>query len=269
MLRSALLSLFILGYVMTSSAVAGSSKPSGKKVPSKTIFSEDFDDFFRSGEASALHSLGLASIVFKEGTDSSKALKVYYLGNERGSKRVIKTMPLSHAMSSATLSFAVKFCEGFDFAKGGKLHGFAPENPVTGGSPIEPDGWSARAMWGKGGQIKTYVYHQGMKGKYGDAKPAPAFRFESGRYYRLSYRLTLNQPASASNGEFSIWVNDEQVVKHSDLQLRASENASTLIHQFMFNTFHGGNSPEWAPRDTKGNFKRDCAYFDNIRITGN
>tara|TARA_B100000700_G_C15060238_1_gene865299 strand:+ start:6851 stop:7621 length:771 start_codon:yes stop_codon:yes gene_type:complete len=246
---------------------AGSSKPNTSSEKPEYVFNESFDGFFRSSEASKLHSLDLASIVFNEGTEGSKALKVYYQGFARGSKRIIRTIPLSQATTSATLSFAGKFCEGFDFAKGGKLHGFAPENPVTGGTPIKPDGWSARAMWGQNGQLKTYVYHQGMKGKYGDTKPAPEFRFEPGRYYHLSYRLTLNQPASESNGEFSISVNDKLIVEHTGLQFRASENASTLIHQFMFNTFHGGSSPEWAPRNNKGDYKRDCAYFDDIRIT--
>ncbi|RUO45178.1 polysaccharide lyase [Idiomarina aquatica] len=261
------LSLYALISLISAAASAGSDKPEADAGQNSAVFSEDFDGFFRSSEASTLHHLELASIVFNEGTDASKALKVYYQGYDRGSKRVVKTLPLPQAMTSATLSFAVKFCEGFDFAKGGKLHGFAPSNPVTGGAPIKPDGWSVRAMWGKNGQLKTYVYHQGMKGKYGDAKPAPTFRFKPGRYYQLSYQLTLNQPASASNGEFSLWVDGERVVTHSGLQLRASDDPSTLIRQFMFNTFHGGSAPEWAPRDASGNYKRDCAYFDDIRIT--
>lgn len=261
------ITLYMLISSLSTGAVAGSDKPEPESEQKTAVFSEDFDGFFRSSHASSLHHLDLASIVFNEGTGASKALKVYYQGYERGSKRVIKTLPLAAGMTQATLAFAVKFCEGFDFAKGGKLHGFAPHNPITGGEPIEPDGWSARAMWGKGGQLKTYVYHQGMKGKYGEAKRAPDFQFQPGRYYRLAYKLTLNQPASASNGDFSISVDGKEVVKHSGLQLRASDDASTLIHQFLFNTFHGGSAPEWAPRDQNGNYKRDCAYFDDIRIT--
>lgn len=253
--------------LVMASASAGSDKPQADSADANAVFAENFDGFFRSSEASALHHLERASIVFNEGTDASKALKVYYQGYERGSKRVIKTLPLSRAMTAATLSFAVKFCDGFDFAKGGKLHGFAPQHPVTGGAAIKPNGWSARAMWGSNGQLKTYVYHQTMSGKYGDAKPASDFRFQPGRYYQVRYQLILNQPASADNGEFSVWVDGERVVTHSGLQLRGSDDPSTLIHQFMFNTFHGGSAPEWAPRDANGNYKRDCAYFDDIRIT--
>jgi hypothetical protein len=244
----------------------GSDKPE-KQTDATAILAEDFDDFFRSSFASALHHNDNASIIFNEGIEKSKALIVYYQGDERGSERVIETTPLEQPLAQADLRFDVKFCEGFDFARGGKLHGFAPRNPVTGGRPIKPEGWSARAMWGKNGSLKSYIYHQQMKGKYGDVKVAKDFNFESGRYYHMRYHITLNQPANRANGVFKIYVDDQLVVNHTDLQFRGIDDPKTLVHKFLFNTFHGGSDPSWAPRTADGGFKRDCAYFDNISVS--
>lgn len=248
-----------------SNAIAGSDKPEKKESP--YVLQENFDDFFRSGFATSLHHKDNASIVYNKGVENSKALIVYYQGYDRGSERVIETTPLGASLTHASLEFEVMFCEGFDFARGGKLHGLAPEQPVTGGNPIHSKGWSARAMWGKDGSLKTYIYHQDMKGKYGDVQVAKGFKFEPGRYYNVRYNLILNQPADSANGSFSIDIDDKTVVEHKNLRFRGVDSPATQIRQFMFNTFHGGSSPEWAPRDNKGNYKRDCAYFDNITVT--
>ncbi|MCB8889547.1 polysaccharide lyase [Vreelandella malpeensis] len=62
------------------------------------------------------------------------------------------------------LAFWVRFCEEFDFARGGKLHGLGHASPVTGGNEITAKGWSARLMFRRDGGVKTYVYHQDMVG---------------------------------------------------------------------------------------------------------
>src|SRR5690606_38287144 len=135
----------------------------------KIVLNESFEGFwwFYNDTAKTLESHRLADIVASEGVDNSKALKVFYQGYERGSERVNMNIPLKQRALHAQLSFDVKFCEGFDFAKGGKLHGLGPEKPITGGKEMKPRGWSARGMWHKDGQLQSYVYHQRKQKQYG------------------------------------------------------------------------------------------------------
>ncbi len=201
------------------------------------------------------------------GVGGSGAIRVSYQGYERGSRRVQVRLPIPQPAKSYQLSFAVRFCDGFDFAKGGKLHGLGPKHPVTGGNPVSPHGWSARLMFREGGGLKTYVYHQDMPGPYGQSQVARGFRFVPGRFYNISMRVTLNDPATARNGSVEVLVDGVPLIRHDGLRLRASEGPDGMIQTVLFSTFHGGNSAEWAPRNTgTGTFKEDCAYFDDWAV---
>lgn len=230
------------------------------------IWQESFDGETTSiGSAIVRHPLVV--LAHGMGTDGSDAIKVIYRGYERGSRRVTVRSPLPEPATAYTLSFAVKFCEGFDFARGGKLHGLGPKKPVTGGKPVTPDGWSARLMFRRGGGLMTYVYHQDLPGKFAQAKVAPNFSFVPGRYYRIDMRVTLNEPARAANGKMEVWVDRQKLIEHAGLRLRAAEGAGGLVQTLLFSTFHGGNSPAWAPRTADGDYKIDCAYFDDWAVT--
>ena len=196
------------------------------------------------------------------GVGGTNAIKVYYEGTEQGSRRVVLLASLPQPAMAYSLSFAVKFCEGFDFAKGGKLHGLGPKKPVSGGKPMIPLGWSARLSFRPGGGLQTYVYHQDQPGKYGQIKVAQDFNFVPGQYYQINMRVTLNEPASAANGRVVVSVDRQKLIEHNGLRLRAQEGADGLIQNFMFSTFHGGGTPDWAPRTVDGAYKVDCAYFD-------
>jgi hypothetical protein len=226
---------------------------------------EDFDGSVTPiGSAMARHPM--VEIATGQGVKGSNSIRVAYEGYERGSKRVVVHAPLQRPAMSYTLSFAVKFCEGFDFAKGGKLHGLGPKSPVTGGNPITPAGWSARLTFRQGGGLMTYVYHQQMPGKYGQVKVAPGFKFVPGRYYAIDMRVALNEPAAAANGEISVWVDGKELIRHDGLQFRAIDTADGLIQTLLFSTFHGGSSPAYAPRTADGAYKIDCAYFDDWAV---
>ncbi|WP_369812371.1 polysaccharide lyase [Alkalimonas delamerensis] len=200
-----------------------------------------------------------------KGTEDSKAVRVNYLGFERGSRRVVVTSPLT-AAEEATLSFAVKFCPEFDFARGGKLHGLGSARPVAGGNPVTDDRWSARLMWRREGGLMTYVYHQDMRGRYGDTKSAGSFRFTPGQYHRIDMTVRLNTLPDLADGEITVQVDGKPVIRHQALRFRSTAASEGLIRSIMFNTFHGGSSPEWAPRTAEGDFKQDCAYFDDFVV---
>lgn len=229
---------------------------------------ESFDDYPFSPQGKVIVEHPLTNLAPGAGLEGSTALKVNYEGYERGSRRVVRSPTIPPA-ESYKLSFWIRFCENFDFGRGGKLHGLGPAKPVTGGNAITPDGWSARLMFRQGGGLQSYVYHQDQVGRFGDTKVAAGFAFKPGRYHHISMQVLLNRPATASNGLLRIWVDDALVIEHNRLRFRAHESQQSEIQRFLFNTFHGGSNADWAPRNVDGSYKTDCAYIDNITLSSN
>ena len=130
-----------------------------------------------------------------------------------------------------------------------------------------PEGWSARLMFQEGGGVKLYTYHQDMEGQYGDrGEPQRPFRFEKGRYHSVSLHVRVNDPPAAANGFSRLYVDGELIESHENLRLRGAGGEDTLINDFLFSTFHGGNQPWNAPRDAAGDFTTVHATFDNIAV---
>lgn len=229
----------------------------------ESVLNETFDEKTMTPFGSAILTDGNVSLARGKGVNGSNAIKVNYRGNNRGSERVVVDYRLRRSLQY-TLSFDVNFCSGFDFRKGGKLHGLGPANPVTGGNEVSPPRWSARSMFRPQGGLQSYVYSQNKNGKYGEVVIAKDFRFEPGRYYALTYQVVLNNPASASNGYMRIFVDGTPVIYHGNIQFRSTDSEDSLISTLMFNTFHGGHDADWAPRNANGSYKVDCAYFDNF-----
>lgn len=227
---------------------------------------ETFDDGKLSAIGKTIAEHSRTNLAPHQGVKDSTALQVDYEGYERGSRRVVVS-PLIEPAEQYELSYWVQFCEGFDFARGGKLHGLGPANPVAGGNEITPEGWSARLMFRGDGGLQTYVYLQDMSGKYGDTAIAPNFTFHPGQYHHVVMQVMLNAPAEEANGLIKVWVDDELLIEHQGLRFRDRLTPESEIQRLMFNTFHGGSSPEWAPRMADGSYKTDCAFFDNIALT--
>jgi len=205
-------------------------------------------------------------VVDDEGVDGSKALRVTYRGNQRGSERIVNTFKLDKPLDEATLVFDVKFDKDFQFRKGGKLHGLGPDNRVTGGNKMKPDGWSARAMWREDG-LNTYVYCQDKDNQYGQGPDRSLdFQFEKQRYYSVCIYVKLNDPVDQANGSVRIYVNGKGVAEDRDIQFRAEDGDHTKITHLLFSTFHGGEDPSWAPRNEEGDYIDVHAYFDNFAV---
>lgn len=227
---------------------------------------ETFDTATLTGTGQSIVDHSHTHLALRQGVNSSTALRVDYEGYERGSRRVVVSPHIPPALEYE-LSYWVRFCDGFDFARGGKLHGLGPSKPITGGNEITPEGWSARLMFRRDGGLQTYIYHQDMQGRYGDTHIANDFTFVPGQYHHIEMQVALNQPASANNGRVSVAVDGEDLIEHTGLRFRAEAPELSQIQRLMFNTFHGGSSPEWAPRNADGSYKTDCAYFDTITLT--
>lgn len=226
---------------------------------------EDFDGpLGEFGDQVVRHRL--VSLSAGEGVGGTTGIKVAYQGNEEGSRRVLAKAPLEVPAVEYALGFAVRFCPGFDFAKGGKLHGLGPREPVTGGKPVTPAGWSARLMFRANGGLMTYVYHQEQPRRFGEVKVAQDFRFTPGVYHRVRMQVRLNEPSSAANGFVRVSVDGRELIRHEGIRFRSVEGADGLIQTVLFSTFHGGSTPDWAPRTENGAFKTDCAFFDDFRV---
>lgn len=177
-------------------------------------------------------------------------------GPHQGGIQFMKTIPES---DEYYLDYYLKFEKGFDFVAGGKLPGLTSGGgKYTGGNhPYNGEGWSARYAWQRKGGIVVYFYHMGMKENWGDAIHIDAF-LKPGKWYRLTQHIKLNDD-DKFNGVMEVWLNGEKLVNKKDVRYRLAPLGK--IDSFAFSTFHGGNSPKWAPSVDS------YIYFDDIQIT--
>tara|TARA_R110000868_G_scaffold822_1_gene6072 strand:- start:391 stop:801 length:411 start_codon:yes stop_codon:yes gene_type:complete len=121
-------------------------------------------------------------------------------------------------------------------------------------------------MFNLEGKIASYLYHQQMKGKYGEGIHSKRSIFTPGAYNHVAIYVKMNIPYTAKNGLFELWVDGEQIVAQAGIQYRGQSGDSTLINKVLFSTFHGGHMPEWAPKDKNGAYQNETAWFDDIYV---
>lgn len=229
------------------------------------VMSENFDQGEASPVARRLLFKPQITLAEGKGRDGSNAVRVAYVGFERGSERVVLHMPLGRSMDQATLAYDVMFDRDWQWVVTGKLHGLGPKEPITGGNERRPDGWSARVTFGKEGRVATYLYEQDPANKWGVGSRTEDPVFERGKWHRVVLQVSLNDVGQA-NGRARVFVDGEQVLETTNVEFRGSADPGTQIQQFLFSTFHGGNRPSNAPVDADGNFTTVHAYFDNFVV---
>ncbi|MBF6058144.1 MULTISPECIES: polysaccharide lyase [Thiomicrorhabdus] len=229
------------------------------------LLQENFDKVDEKGFAAKALLHPKIELVKGVGPDGSNAIRVAYVGYERGSERVVLRYPLSSAVNEATLSFDVKFAKDFQWVLGGKLHGLGPKHPVTGGKARRPDGWSARIMFMPEGRCRTYLYDQDKMKKWGVGEATAQPVFTAGQWHHVVLQVSLNSPGEL-NGFARIFVDGKVVMVTENVVFRGVGGSDTKIQQFLFSTFHGGSSPKWAPRDRQGDPMTVYAYFDNFLV---
>ena len=245
-------------------ALVAASLAARPALAARPLLEENFDRLGGFGEL--LLANPHVELIRKGGPDGSKAIRVSYVGSKEGSERVVVGYPLKKAVTEATLSFHVRFSEDFQWVKGGKLHGLGPENPVTGGRAREPHRWSARIMFGGDGRSKSYLYEQSPDKKYGVGDTSRGPVFKKGVWQEVRIQVKLNTPGKA-DGRFAVHVDGRQVNQQDGVEFRARDGKETLISKMLFSTFHGGNSPDCAPKDDQRKFVTVHADFDNFRVT--
>ena len=145
-----------------------------------------------------------------------------------------------------TLTYKVRFEEGFDFRLGGKLPGLTSGgSKYTGGRhPDDGDGWSARFMWREDGAAEVYLYYVDMQTQWGEQLPLQGVVLEPGKWIELKQRIRINSP-DGSDAQIQAWVDGKLVMEKSGFRLRLGDQGQ--IDSFYFSTFHGGNTEEWGP----------------------
>lgn len=231
------------------------------------VFRLDFDSFWTRVENHRFLSIDGLEVTTGLGADGSRALRATYRGSPIGSQRMVHAFDLGKAIrTAATLGYSVRFCPGFDFAEGGKLHGLGPRSVASGGLPVENGAWSARVVFTKGGGLATYIYHLGQQGRFGDVVRAEGVALVPGRWYRIQLNVVLNDPDQA-NGRVAIDLDGVRVADHEGLTFWRPGAPSYAIERFLFSTFYGGNSERFAPKDGRGVFVSTCADFDDFVVT--
>ncbi|MDX1540346.1 MAG: hypothetical protein R3349_02970 [Geminicoccaceae bacterium] len=157
-------------------------------------------------------------------------------------------MGLSEGTDAACLVYRVRFSEGFDFARGGKLPGLHGGRAPSGGEDVSgEDGFSVRFMWRADGQGELYEYIVNASTDFGLSIGRGTWRFPTGRWLELQLEVVLNTPGRA-DGVARAWVDRHPVVDQTDVAYRTVDDIH--ISGLMFSTFFGGSDRSWAsPKD--------------------
>jgi hypothetical protein len=141
------------------------------------------------------------------------------------------------------LRYCVRFPEGFDFVKGGKLPGLYG-GTVTSGQHI-PDGangFSTRLMWRASGAGEVYAYLPGSI-QHGTSIGRGTWTFRPGSWDCIEQQVTLNTPGK-SDGQIVVWANGCPVIRESGLVFRTT--GRLRIDGLFFSTFFGGSDRSWS-----------------------
>ena len=203
---------------------------------------------------------GRAEIVDGAFAYSGRSLRLKYPAGTYGSRNqaIQARIDLPRKFEELYVSYRVRFENGFDFVKGGKLPGLiGGAGNVGGNRPNGSDGWSGRMMWRRGGDAVQYVYHPDQPGTYGEDFRWER-RFEPGRWHTVEHRFVMNNPR-IHDGILQAWFDGQEAQYVDDLRFRDVD--SFAIDQFYISTFFGGGDITWAPA------KDEYILFDDIIIS--
>ena len=182
-----------------------------------------------------------------------KSLRIFYPKGKYGTAETGTQTPLEVSPKREYYaSYRIRFSEDFSWGTtqfGGKLPG------LTGGANCSgcqtctgSNGFSARFMWRPGGRAALYLYHMDKPAscgedhylQYPDGDPVYFLR---GEWMHIAQRVKINT-GSNHDGEVEVWVNGQKVLLLEGLRFVTD---GSLIDNFYISTFHGGETPNWAP----------------------
>ncbi|RPD58093.1 hypothetical protein L226DRAFT_546999 [Lentinus tigrinus ALCF2SS1-7] len=177
------------------------------------------------------------------------------------------------------LGYDVLFEDGFEWVKGGKLPGIfgGVGDHAYGCSGGRQNGrcmcFDLRLMWrGKGiGELYAYLPHEQRNTDrllpippksiqhpdYGFSVGRGAWTFTARKWTRVLELVKMNAPGK-EDGEIRVYIDGKLVIHATGLILRTEQGQDGRVQGLHFQTFFGGNSPDWAsPKDQR-------AWFANI-----
>lgn len=159
---------------------------------------------------------------------------------------------MGEPMDSAYLRYWVRFPDGFDWVKGGKMPGLFGGTTTSGRNiPDGTDGFSTRYMWRADGAGEVYAYLPTSE-EHGTSLGRGDWTWPTGQWVCVEQRIVLNTPGR-SDGSVTVWLDGKQV--HSSTGLTYRSTPSLKIDGLFFSTFFGGGDESWAtPRDQAARF---------------
>ncbi|ETW74606.1 polysaccharide lyase family 14 protein [Heterobasidion irregulare TC 32-1] len=175
------------------------------------------------------------------------------------------------------MAYEVMFEKDWEWAKGGKLPGIyggigdAAYGCSGGRKDARCKCFDLRLMWRANGAGELYAYlpltptnaerllrvpptsHENTD--YGFSVGRGAWRFQSGRWHCVAIRVKMNH-VGRENGEVEVYIDGTSVLRATSLVLR--EDPASRIRGMHFQTFFGGNKPDWASP------KHQRAWFASI-----
>lgn len=210
---------------------------------------------------------GRVKIIAGGHTGKAATIKYPAFGNQSTPSGATWETDIGHSGDQLYMSYWVKFENGFDFVKGGKL-------PGLGGStdfPYGSKGFTTRLMWREGGKLEFYLHGYEINNSSG-AEPYRLFwdtagyhaSVTTGKWHHIEIRQKLNSPGKR-DGILQGWLDGQLVCNDSDNSgVRGADSSSTKINHLYFSTFFGGSSApqsQWQPK------KDVFASFDDFIVS--
>lgn len=240
----------------------------------KTIYFNNFNDLqegllslenFKKEWNNPLEYPGVGERVFivKEGLMNKALVVLYPKGKVGPVEGGAEWRTYIGSYEEVILSYKVKFLEGFNFVKGGKLPGLCGGRELITGGKVATgtNGWSVRLMWNGGGKVKAYAYFPDKQSHWGDAftfeRGGEIKYFKPGKWHEVKIRVKMNAPGK-KNGILQCWLDNELSINKKHFVYRTAD--SLKINFLHFSTFFGGGTSDWAP------IKNEVVFFDDFRI---
>jgi len=223
--------------------------------PLGPVSSSAFEDIFPEpalGYAQVYSSM--ESVNYTSG-DSGRGLRVTYpAGAIGGSSAVGGEWYFQQATKEKWLSYSVEFDNDFEFVLGGKLPGLGggstPSGGVGGGCGVGgTGGYSMRLQWGGGTgepNMIGYLYYQGQNATFGEEIDL-GFVPQQGVKYNVKIGVDIGT-AGNNDGWYRIYINGALLAQANNINFICAGETWTN-NAFMFSTFYGGNTPNWAPNN--------------------
>ena len=184
---------------------------------------------------------------------------------------ILATQGAGHTVTHAFLEFWVRFPNGFDFVKGGKLPGLYGGTGNLGDDfPNGNDGWSTRFMFRAdldgdtdgNGEVFAFLPDSPVSNK-GWSLGRGNWEFQSDeQWHQIVQEVILNTPGTAIHDGVVRAYYDGALVYDSGATLWYRDSASLFIDGLVFQTFFGGGDPTWAsPTDQSADFSNFRLYI--------